>query len=174
MKRDNIIHTQLYSSPCGKLLLGSFGSRLCLCDWISTSQQKLTEKKLECFLQACIEESPSEITIAAAKQLDEYFARKRQSFDLPLLFVGTDFQKDVWNALLKISFGKTESYGWLADKIDRPKAVRAVGTADGANRISIFIPCHRIIGSGGKLVGYRGGLPAKRYLLELEGSQLKF
>lgn len=173
MERDNVIHTQLYSSPCGKLLLGSFGSSLCLCDWISKPQQKLTDKKLEHILQAPMEEYPSEITIAAARQLDEYFSGKRQAFSLPLLFVGTDFQKEVWNALLSIPFGKTVSYGWLAHEIGRSKAVRAVGMANGANSISIFVPCHRIIGSGGKLVGYRGGLPAKHYLLELEGNQVK-
>ena len=105
----------------------------------------------------------------AIKQLDEFFAGKRQEFDIPLLFVGTDFQKKVWSELLKIPFGETISYGKIATRIGMPKAVRAVANANGANAISIFAPCHRVIGSDHSLTGYGGGLDAKRELLELEG-----
>ena len=87
---------------------------------------------------------------------------------MPLLFVGTDFQKAVWNELLKIPFGKTVSYGEMALRIGMPKAVRAVANANGANSISIFAPCHRVIGSDRSLTGYGGGLSAKKFLLELE------
>jgi len=87
---------------------------------------------------------------------------------VPLLFVGTDFQKTVWNELLKIPFGKTISYGEMAKHIGRPQAVRAVANANGANSISIFAPCHRVIGSDHSLTGYGGGLSAKKFLLELE------
>jgi methylated-DNA-[protein]-cysteine S-methyltransferase len=104
----------------------------------------------------------------ARRQLDEYFAGRRTSFDLPLAPVGTPFQRLVWDELLRIGFGRTTTYRELAARIGRPTAVRATGAANGANPISIVIPCHRVIGSGGALTGYGGGLEAKRFLLELE------
>ena len=112
---------------------------------------------------------PSEIADAARLQLDEFFRRQRTAFDLPLLFVGTAFQKQVWTELLRIPYGTTLSYGEMAQNLGIPKAVRAVANANGANPISIIAPCHRVIGSNGTLTGYGGGLEAKRYLLELEG-----
>lgn len=123
-------------------------------------------------LNAEMKDIPSEITAKAAQELDEYFAGGRKTFDLPLLFVGTEFQEKVWNTLLEVPYGETRSYGWMAEMIGNPKAVRAVGTANGSNSISIFAPCHRIIGSNGSLTGYGGGLPAKKFLLELEGVKL--
>ena len=119
-------------------------------------------------LCAEFEVGTSEVIEKAVRQLDEFFAGKRKEFDLPLLFVGTDFQKAVWNELLKIPFGKTVSYGEMALRIGMPKAVRAVANANGANSISIFAPCHRVIGSDRSLTGYGGGLSAKKFLLELE------
>lgn len=106
------------------------------------------------------------------RQLDEYFEGKRECFDVRLAPQGTQFQKTVWRALLQIPYGYTWSYGELAMHIGNPKAVRAVGTANGANPISIIIPCHRVIGSNGSLVGYGGGLERKQMLLQLEGSWL--
>ena len=105
----------------------------------------------------------------AVRQLDAYFAGRLRQFDLPLAPVGTAFQQRVWRALCDIPYGETVSYGLLARRIERPAAVRAVGAANGQNPISIVIPCHRVIGSDGRLVGYGGGLPAKSLLLELEG-----
>lgn len=102
------------------------------------------------------------------KQLSEYFATKRQSFDLPLDFWGTDFQKQVWQALLQIPFGETRSYKDIALQIGNVKAVRAVGAANGKNPISIIAPCHRVVGANGKLVGFAGGLDNKDILLTLE------
>jgi len=99
---------------------------------------------------------------------EEYFASKRTQFEIPLLLLGTDFQKLVWNALIEVPYGETASYLELAKSISKPKAVRAVATANGANAISILVPCHRIIGSNGDLVGYAGGLSTKKKLLELE------
>ena len=104
----------------------------------------------------------------AKQQLDAYFSGERKVFDIPLLMVGTDFQKSVWHALLEIPYGETASYLEQAKHIGRGKAVRAVASANGANAISIFIPCHRIIGSNGTLTGYAGGLETKQKLLELE------
>lgn len=104
----------------------------------------------------------------AGQQLDEYFKLQRQQFDIPLEAAGTAFQKQVWEALIKIPFGATQSYGQIAKAIDNPKAVRAVGLANGANPIAIVVPCHRVIGSDGSLTGYGGGLERKKLLLTLE------
>ena len=124
-------------------------------------------------LQADFEDSSSAVIEKAIVLLDEFFAGKRKKFDLPLLFVGTNFQKKVWNELLKIPYGKTVSYGEMASRIGMPRAVRAVANANGANAISIFVPCHRVIGSDGSLTGYGGGLAAKKKLLDLETAFLE-
>lgn len=104
-------------------------------------------------------------------QLDEYFSGKRTQFDLPLAPKGTAFQQQVWHALTQIPYGETKSYAWLAKHINNEKAVRAVGTANGANPIALIIPCHRVIGSNGKLTGYAGGLGLKAKLLMHEEAQ---
>ena len=109
----------------------------------------------------------------AAKQLGEYFAGRRRDFDLPLAPSGTEFQMSVWRGLREIPFGETRSYGEIARRIRRPKAVRAVGAANGANPISIIGPCHRVIGADGSLTGFGGGLPAKKALLRLEGHEFE-
>lgn len=106
---------------------------------------------------------------AATEQLADYFAGRRRGFDLPLKPEGTAFQQAVWRVLGKIPYGSVISYGELARRIGRPTAVRAVGAANGANPISIILPCHRVIGSSRRLTGYGGGLDAKRLLLQLEG-----
>ncbi|MGH8273263.1 MAG: methylated-DNA--[protein]-cysteine S-methyltransferase [Gammaproteobacteria bacterium] len=106
---------------------------------------------------------------AARRQLEEYFAGERKTFDLPLAPKGTAFQRQVWKALERIPYGETQSYGEIARKIKNPKAVRAVGAANGANPIPIVVPCHRVIGADGTLTGYGGGLPRKQKLLALEG-----
>ncbi len=112
------------------------------------------------------EEHP--ILVETECQLNEYFAGRRQTFSVPLDMRGTPFQKDVWNALLAIPFGETRSYGQLAKQLGNPQATRAVGAANGRNPISIIVPCHRVIGSSGKLTGFAGGLDAKAHLLDLE------
>ena len=108
-----------------------------------------------------------------AKQLDEYFAGSRRQFDVPLDPVGTAFQTDVWSALRKIPYGKTLTYAAQAATIGRPNAARAVGAANGKNPLSIVIPCHRVIGSNGKLTGFAGGIDTKRFLLNHEKNQTK-
>lgn len=105
---------------------------------------------------------------AARRQFEEYFAGNRQQFELPLHPSGTPFQLEVWGALLAIPYGETVSYTDIARRIGRPRAVRAVGAANGANPLAIIVPCHRVIGSHGDLVGYGGGLPIKRWLLAHE------
>ena len=168
MHNKKIIKTRRYESPCGTLLLGSFEDKLCLCDWQVEKHRDHVDRRLKRVLHAEFEEGTSEVVEATVRQLDEYFAGKRKKFNIPLLFVGTDFQKTVWNELLNIPYGQTVSYGEMARRIDMPKSVRAVANANGANAISIFAPCHRVIGSNGTLTGYGGGLAAKKMLLELE------
>lgn len=106
----------------------------------------------------------------AAEELRTYFAGTLRVFSVPLDMQGTDFQLSVWNYLVKIPYGETRSYAQVAEAVGRPKAVRAVGAANGSNPVAIFVPCHRVIGSSGKLTGYGGGLPLKKRLLELEGA----
>lgn len=168
MKEKEKIVTRKYETPCGTLKLGSFGDELCLCDWQVEKHRNHVENRLRRILDAEFEEGTSAAIDNAIAQLEEYLNGKRQEFDIPLLFVGTDFQKKVWNQLLSIPFGKTTSYGEMARQIGMPKAVRAVANANGANSISIFAPCHRVIGSDHTLTGYGGGLAAKEYLLKLE------
>lgn len=115
-----------------------------------------------------LKETP--IILEAKKQFDEYFNGERKAFDLPLVFTrGTDFQKKVWTTLLIIPYGSTKSYKELAEMAGCPKGARAVGGANNKNPISILVPCHRVIGADGSLVGYGGGLEIKRELLKLEG-----
>lgn len=106
------------------------------------------------------------------QQLLEYFAGKRQTFSIDIKLIGTPFQVAVWNQLIKIPYGQTCSYKYIAQRIDKPKAYRAVGMANNRNPISIIVPCHRVIGANGKLVGYGGGLDVKAKLLDLEKSVL--
>jgi methylated-DNA-[protein]-cysteine S-methyltransferase len=136
--------------------------------WAAGKNRDSVERRLGRLLGARFEEGTSEVIEEAARQLDEYFAGRRTRFSVPLLFAGTDFQRDVWNGLSNIPYGTTLSYGELAARLGVPGAVRAVANANGANALSIFAPCHRVIGSDGSLTGYGGGLPAKRALLELE------
>ncbi len=167
-KEKNTIITAKYNTPCGTLMLGSFGDQLCLCDWQAEKHCDRVNNRLRRFLNAEFSDGSSVVIDKALRELDEYFAGHRREFDIPLMFAGTDFQKKVWNALLAIPYGKTISYGEMARHIGLPKAVRAVANANGANSISIIAPCHRVIGSNNTLTGYGGGLAAKEYLLRLE------
>jgi methylated-DNA-[protein]-cysteine S-methyltransferase len=167
MKKTTTTLCRRYSSPCGELILGSTEGKLCLCNWVGNEK---CERRLVRLLGAHFEQGSCEVTDEAARQLDEYFAGRRTEFSVPLLVAGSDFQKDVWNALGEIPYGATLSYGALAERLGASRAVRAVAGACGANAISIFLPCHRVIGSAGSLGGYAGGLPAKQTLLELEKS----
>ena len=159
-----------YNSPFGELILGSYNNELCLCDWRYRKKRNEIDKRIQSGLNTEYQEGDSEVIQNTIKQLEEYFAGKRTEFDIPLLFAGTEFQQRVWNELQKIPFGKTETYLGLSQKLGDEKAIRAVASANGANSISIIVPCHRIIGSNGNLTGYAGGLNAKKKLLELEGS----
>ena len=166
----NTINIQTYKSPVGELLLGSYDGKLCLLDFKYRRMRTTIDKRLQKGLNAEYIEESSEVIEQTIAQLKEYFEGERKTFDIPLLTIGTDFQKSVWEGLLKIPYGTTASYLALSKNIGNEKAVRAVASANGANAIGILIPCHRIIGSNGDLVGYAGGLPAKKKLLELESN----
>ena len=143
-----------FMSPCGLLYLGATEEGLCHLGWSPCSGS--TEGTTPILEKTCF-------------QLREYFEGKRKQFDIPIHSLhGTDFQKRCWLALARIPYGTTISYGQQAEWIDNPKAVRAVGQANHVNPISIILPCHRVIGSNGSMVGYGGGLDKKCFLLELE------
>lgn len=137
-----------------------------MCDWPVEKHRK----RLVRMLGAEFVEGSTPVIDRAIAQLDEYFAGSRCRFDIPLLLVGTPFQKSVWTELLAIPCATTVSYAELARRIGRPTAVRAVANSVGANALSIFVPCHRVIGADSSLTGYAGGLLAKNYLLNLENS----
>lgn len=155
---------KVVDSPVGKLKLVANGSRLSAILWENDKPNRVR-------LGPIHEEENNPILAEAERQLNEYFAGKRNRFELELDFIGTEFQKKVWEALLTIPFGETRSYGEIAVQIGNAKAVRAVGAANGRNPISIVAPCHRVIGASGALTGFAGGLETKELLLTLEGGR---
>lgn len=152
-------------SPVGSLKLVATDDGLAAILWENENPRRVP-------LNIIGEDNAHPVLVETERQLEEYFSGKRKTFALKLDFAGTEFQKKVWRALLAIPFGETRSYGQIAKEIGRPTAVRAVGAANGRNPISIIAPCHRVIGSTGKLTGFAGGLDAKARLLELESTRL--
>lgn len=151
------LHYAYYDSPIGLVELGGNENAL-------KSLYFVDERRADARSTALLER--------AVAQLREYFQSGRRDFDLPLEMEGTDFQQSVWNQLLTVDFGVTVSYMDIANALEKPKAIRAVGAANGQNPISVIVPCHRIIGSNGKLTGYGGGLWRKEWLLKHEGALL--
>ncbi len=162
------LNFRLFSTPFGELKLASYKDQLCLCDWNFRKMRVQIDKRISDGLDAGFVASDSEVIKQTINQLEEYFERKRQIFSIPLLMIGSPFQQSVWEKLITIPYGKTETYLGLANQLGNPLAVRAVASANGANALSILIPCHRIIGSKGELIGYAGGLPTKKRLLDFE------
>jgi len=156
----------IMESPVGNIILIADHNSLCAIYW---PNQKVDEKKFPDLEK----KDSSKVLRSTVKQLSDYFKGKRTEFDLPLRPLGTNFQEQVWRALTSIDYGDTVSYGDIANHIKNPKAVRAVGAAIGKNPISIIIPCHRVIGSNGKLTGFAGGLSTKEFLLNLESRKNK-
>jgi methylated-DNA-[protein]-cysteine S-methyltransferase len=150
-------------SPVGELKLVASDKGLAAILWENDNPRRVR-------LAPVAEDKNHPVLLEAERQLKDYFSGKRKSFSLRLDFKGTEFQKKVWAALLTIPFGETRSYGQIAKQIKNPKAVRAVGAANGKNPISIIAPCHRVIGATGKLTGFAGGLEVKACLLALEGN----
>lgn len=177
---------QYYHSPCGEIVLGSLGDELWLCDWSDNGCAERSLRRIGKQMEGGFELNgglfkegglgldggvmieTSAVLERTKMQLNEYFAGKRRTFDIPLHPVGTEFQCRVWETLLTIPYGETRSYNEIADKIGKPQGVRAVAQAIGANGICILIPCHRVIGSNSSLTGFSGGLEIKKLLLDIE------
>lgn len=162
------IHIQYFDSPYGELVLGAHDGKLCLCDWRYRKKRAAIDARIQTALQVPFLEQDDALLQQTRSQLKEYFQGQRKQFDIELLMLGSDFQQRVWKALLTIPFGQSTSYLQLAQTIGQANAVRAVASANGANAISILIPCHRVIGGDGRLISYAGGLRAKEQLLRLE------
>ena len=143
-----------YDTPVGKLCIGEENDSITRVTWSKVPQEYIQEE--------------TELILNCKIQLEEYFAGNRKQFDLPLAPKGTDFQKRVWKALTDIPYGETRTYGEIAAAVGSPKAARAVGMANNKNPIGIIVPCHRVVGADGKLVGYAGGMEKKEWLLNLE------
>jgi len=169
----NIIYFQYYKTKIGELILGSFGNKLCLLDFRYRRMRTSVDNRLKRALNAEYVEKDTDVLKETRKQIDEYLNGESLEFTIPILMVGSDFQKQVWNALMDVKYGEVATYLDLAKKISNKKAVRAVASANGANAIGLIIPCHRIIGSNGDLVGYGGGLSVKKRLLNLEKKNSK-
>jgi methylated-DNA-[protein]-cysteine S-methyltransferase len=159
-----------FKTAYGELIMGSFQDKLCLCDWRYRKMRQTNDTRIQTGIESTYLEGNSTVINETKKQLQDYFNKERMQFTFPLLLVGSYFQKEVWDALQRIPYGKTETYLSLSKLMNNQKAVRAVAAANAANALSIIIPCHRVIGSDGNLVGYAGGLAAKKKLLELEGA----
>jgi methylated-DNA-[protein]-cysteine S-methyltransferase len=162
------INIQYYKTKIGELILGSFENKLCILDFRYRRMRNTVDKRIQNGLKAEFIEQDDKVLKKTRKQIDEYLAGKRKKFEIPILMVGTDFQKQVWQKLMNVKHGETASYLDLAKKIGNQKAVRAVASANGANSIGLIVPCHRIIETNGGLGGYGGGLPVKKRLLKIE------
>ena len=155
---------KIVDSPVGKLTLVATAEGLAGILWENERPGRVR-------LNVEVEDASHPALVDTERQLAEYFAGQRKAFAVVLDFAGTAFQRKVWNALLTIPFGETRSYRQIATQIGHPDAVRAVGAANGRNPVSIIVPCHRVVGTHGRLTGFAGGLDAKAYLLALEGAR---
>lgn len=167
---ENRIIVSCYQSKFGELLIGDYQGQLCICDWLYRKMRAQIDVRLQTRLNANYFSGNTAIIDSTKAQLEQYFSGGSKNFDIPLKWVGTEFQKEVWKELLKIPFGLTETYLGLSQKMNNKGAIRAIASANGANAISIIVPCHRIIGSDGKLVGYAGGVETKKKLLQFENA----
>ena len=165
----NTVNIQYITINNIDFILGSYEGKLCLLDYKNRTKRDTIDKRIQKKLDAQYKEQSDSVIKKTVSQLKEYFENTRQEFDIPLLLVGSEFQKSVWESLLEIPYGRTSSYKKQSKSIGNEKAVRAVANANGANSIAIIVPCHRIIGTNGTLTGYAGGLDVKQMLLDLEG-----
>jgi methylated-DNA-[protein]-cysteine S-methyltransferase len=165
---NNKIFIQYWKSPLGELQLGVYNDHLCLCDWKYRSKREQIDQRILQHFESKFSFEDHPIIEKTKLQLSEYFTGQRKEFDLPIVLVGTPFQKKVWDILSTIPYGNTITYLDLAHRLADSKVIRAAASANGANAISIIIPCHRVVGKNGSLIGYAGGNNAKKKLLELE------
>lgn len=174
---EKILNYSYFETPIGKMIGVFLEEKLCFLDFLNeeiNNKFKEFEKyeelnKISKKLNAKLEYRETKESENLKLQLNEYFNKKRKNFDISLLFIGTEFQKNVWKTLQTIEYGKTISYLEESQKLGNPLAVRAVGTANGKNPISIIVPCHRVIQKNGNIGGYTGGIDKKLFLLKLEG-----
>ncbi len=165
---QRLITTTTFPTPLGAMLAAATESGLCLMDFVDRRLMETQLLRLQQLLHAELIPGDHPLFEPLAQEIQEYFAGTRRVFTLPLEVPGTPFQQRVWKALQTIPYGETKSYGAQALAIGQPNAIRAVAHANGLNRIAIIIPCHRVIGKNGQLVGYGGGLQRKQFLLDLE------
>jgi len=167
-KYRTVVNTLRFSSPIGSLIACASETGICFLGFVG--QKKLEENitDIQKKLSAVMIPGINPYLIQVRKELGEYFKGNRTNFSVPLHIIGTDFRKQTWSELLNIPYGETRTYSQQASAMNHEKSVRAVASANAMNKISIIIPCHRVIGSNGKISGYAGGLPKKRWLLELE------
>ena len=170
---NTLILISRFTTPLGPMFVCATDEGICLLEFVERKMLETEFKDLQKRLNATIVTGENEFIRQAKQQVGEYFEGSRMEFSLPLITPGTEFQNDVWQCLQGIPYGETRSYQQQAEIIDRPKAVRAVASANGNNRIAIVVPCHRVIGKDGSLTGYAGGLERKRWLLDHEKKHLK-
>lgn len=164
-----MIYLEHFQSPMGTLSIACHDNQLVLCDWQKRKMRDLIDQRITKALHDNFTERSHPLIEETKRQMNDYFNGQLKVFSLPLKPIGTDFQRKIWNQLLHIPFGKTKSYLELSHTINQPEAIRAVAGANRANALSIIVPCHRVIGSDGKLTGYAGGLATKKKLLTIEG-----
>ena len=161
-----------YASPLGEMLAIASPAGLCLLEFVGQGGVAREQAQVEAARGGTLAKAGANaLTEQLGRELAEYFAGQRQRFDVPLDLIGTPFQLRVWQALLAVPYGHTCSYGQQAQHIGQPTATRAVAAANGQNKVSVIVPCHRVIGSNGTLTGYGGGLPRKQWLLSLESGE---
>jgi AraC family transcriptional regulator of adaptative response/methylated-DNA-[protein]-cysteine methyltransferase len=168
-----VLNITRFTTPLGPMFACASPKGICLLEFTDRRMLETEFKDLRKRLKAVILPGPNPHLIRVQEEMQEYFAGQRKEFTVPLDYPGTDFQRAVWDLLLTIPYGDTRSYKEQARLLGKPKAVRAVGSANGHNRISIIIPCHRVVGSDGSLTGYGGGLHRKKWLLEFERAHAK-
>ena len=159
-------------TPIGVMIAMATDEALYVLDFFDQTSWKLDQEKVLLHLGAANTFQENTLLLTLEQELKEYFAGQRKEFSLPVAFVGTSFQEEVWNYLLTIPYGQTHSYKQQAEGVGNPKGVRAVANANSRNRLSIVVPCHRVIGSNGALTGYTGGIARKEFLLNLERKNL--
>lgn len=162
------IHQKNIQTPLGEMIACAIHEGICLLEFTDRKNIEKQLKSLSKTLNAEIIEEEHPHFKQLEEELKEYFEGKREKFEIPLFITGTEFQEKVWQLLREIPMGETRTYKQQSEFLGNPKAIRAVGTANGINKIAILIPCHRVIGSNGELVGYAGGIWRKQKLLELE------
>jgi AraC family transcriptional regulator of adaptative response/methylated-DNA-[protein]-cysteine methyltransferase len=165
---DTVINTIKFKTPLGTMHAAATEEGLCMLEFNGGERMDNELNDLSLLLKAEIVEGDNHVLHETRTQIEEYFDKKRKEFTIPLITPGTEFQRLVWSKLLEIPFGQTRSYKQQSIAVGNLKAIRAVASANGANRIAIIVPCHRIIGDNGSLIGYAGGLPKKQWLLEHE------